>query len=80
MPAEWTPPIPELLPLIPLATRVLLDVGCGDGALGARFRMLSPATRLLGIEPDQAAAAAAAEHLDEVAALDVEEVALPFDV
>ena len=80
MPAEWTPPIPDLLPLIPLSTRVLLDVGCGDGALGARFRALSPTTRLLGIEPDPVAASAAAEHLDEVAAVDVEEVALPFDV
>jgi Methyltransferase domain/Glycosyl transferases group 1 len=68
-----------MLRRIPLSTRVLLDVGCGRGELGAGFRLLSPTTRLLGIEGDPTLAAEAAGHLDEVAAIDVDFTVLPFD-
>jgi hypothetical protein len=80
MPADTTPPVADLLRRIPLSSRVLLEVGCGRGELGAAFRELSPMTRLLGIEPDPEAAAEAAEHLDEVAAIDIEDPSLPFAV
>ena len=58
--------------------RVVLDVGCGTGALGAAYRRLNPRARVLGIEMDPGAAAIAAERLDEVAVGDVEADPLPF--
>ena len=43
----------------------VLDVGCGEGRTSASLRQAG-ATRIVGIELDQAAAAAAAESYDEV--------------
>jgi len=68
----------DLLDRIPLDARVVLDVGCGTGALGAAYRRLNPRARLLGLEIDPGAAAIAAQRLDEVAVGDVEAGPLPF--
>ncbi len=46
-------PNTDLLDRIPLDARVVLDVGCGAGALGAAYRRLNPRARLLGIEQDR---------------------------
>jgi glycosyltransferase involved in cell wall biosynthesis len=75
-----TPSVADVLRLIPLSTRVLLDVGCGRGELGMRFRPLSPTTRLLGLATDAEAAGEAVNHLDEVAVPDLDQDDLPFDV
>jgi SAM-dependent methyltransferase len=80
MQSDLSPSTADMLRRVPLATRILLDVGCGRGELGAGFRQLSPTTRLLGIEPDPDAASAAAETMDEVAVVDVEEDSLPFEI
>jgi SAM-dependent methyltransferase len=69
-----------LLPLIPLSARTVLDVGCGDGGLAARYRTLNPAARLLGIESDRAAAIAAEPHLDEVVRAPLDAGPPPFGV
>lgn len=68
---------PDLLARIPLDARLILDVGCGAGGLGAAFRRRNPATRLIGIEPDPALAAHAARHYDEVHGTDIETTAPP---
>jgi SAM-dependent methyltransferase len=68
----------DLLERIPLSASVVLDVGCHTGALGAAFRKLNPRARLLGIEQDPAAAALAAQRLDQVAVVDVEQEPMPF--
>jgi glycosyltransferase involved in cell wall biosynthesis len=73
-------PVPDLLPKIPLSARTILDIGCGDGALAASYRLVNPTVRLLGIEADPAAAAVAAEHLDQVATIAIETGLPPFDV
>jgi SAM-dependent methyltransferase len=80
MPDDNDLPNPDLLERIPLSARVVLDVGCGAAALGAAYRSRNPAARLLGIDKNPAMAARAAERLDEVAAVDVEDDPLPFDV
>lgn len=70
----------DLLDRIPLDARVVLDVGCGTGALGAAYRARNPRCRLLGIECDREAAQIAARRLDAVANVDVERNPLPFSL
>ncbi len=68
----------DLLDRIPLDAKVVLDVGCGTGALGAAYRRLNPRARVLGLEMDPGAAAIAAQRLDDVAVGDLEAGPLPF--
>src|ERR1039457_4601502 len=44
----------------------ILDVGCGCGANARAIRSRWPAVRVIGIEPNEGAAAAAAEVCDSV--------------
>jgi 2-polyprenyl-3-methyl-5-hydroxy-6-metoxy-1,4-benzoquinol methylase len=53
----------------------LLDVGCADGSLGAVLRSSRDA-RVLGVEPDRTAAAAAASSLDDVVVGDIRDRAV----
>jgi SAM-dependent methyltransferase len=69
---------PTLLDRIPLDARVVLDVGCAAGALGAEYKRRNPAARYLGIEIDPAQAAIARGRLDEVMQVDVEVEPFPF--
>jgi SAM-dependent methyltransferase len=69
---------PDLLDRIPLDARVVLDVGCGTGALGAEYKRRNPAARVLGIERDPAAAEIAEQRLDAVARADLDRTPLPF--
>jgi SAM-dependent methyltransferase len=69
----------DLLDRIPLTARVVLDVGCAAGALGAEYLRRNPRATVLGIDSDPDAAARAAERLDAVATVDVERDPLPFD-
>ena len=56
----------DLLPLIPLSARTILEVGCGAGELASAYRRMNPKARLLGIEINRDAAALAALHLEQV--------------
>jgi SAM-dependent methyltransferase len=60
-----------LLCAVPAAARVLMDVGCGEGALGARLKAADRRRVVLGIEQEPAAAARAEQRLDRVFCLDV---------
>jgi SAM-dependent methyltransferase/glycosyltransferase involved in cell wall biosynthesis len=68
----------DLLDRIPLDARVVLDVGCATGALGAEYKRRNPGCRYLGIDSDPEAARVAAGRLDEVAASCVEAEPFPF--
>jgi SAM-dependent methyltransferase/glycosyltransferase involved in cell wall biosynthesis len=57
---------PGLLGRIPLGVRLVLEIGCGAGVVGAALRRRDPGARLVGTEADPALAAAARAHLDEV--------------
>ncbi len=70
----------DLLRHIPLTARVVLDVGCGTGALAAEYRRLNPRARIFGIESDGDAAAIATPRLDGIARTDVVDHPLPFDI
>ena len=69
----------DLLDRIPLTARVVLDVGCATGALGAEYLRRNPRATVLGIDSNPDAAARAAERLDAVATVDVEQDPLPFN-
>ncbi len=80
--ADWPypdAPNPDLLERIPLSARVVLDVGCGTGALGQAYRRLNPRVKYLGIESNRNAAQRAVTRLDQVALGDAESGNLPFD-
>lgn len=55
-----------LLDHIPLTARHVLEIGCGDGVLGARFRARQPLARYVGVDPRAAVAGAARRVLDAV--------------
>lgn len=57
---------PQIAALVPEAARVVLDVGCGEGALGRMLKRNRPEVVVLGIEPLPDVAAVAGEHLDAV--------------
>ena len=73
------PLVSDLSRLIPLSARVVLDVGCGRGELGAAFRRLNPNGRLLAIDNDPAMIEAARSHYDECVMADAQAAPLPFD-
>lgn len=56
---------PEVLALIPVGARRLLDVGCGAGSLGATVKSRQECF-YCGVEPDDQAAAEAHRRLDHV--------------
>lgn len=68
----------DLLHRIPLEARLILEVGCGTGALGAEYKRRNPACRYVGIESDPEAGRMAARRLDQVVIGDVEADPLPF--
>ncbi len=69
---------PQLLEKIPLNARLVLDVGCGQGALGAAYLRRNPRARYLGIDSDPAVVRIARQRLTEMACADVEAEPMPF--
>jgi SAM-dependent methyltransferase len=55
-PMPFPPPALDLLPLIPLSARSVLDVGCGNARLLAAYRRMNPKARLLGVALDPSGA------------------------
>ena len=69
---------PQLLEKIPLTARIILDVGCAQGALGAAYLRRNPRARYVGIDTDRAALRIARNRLTAVACADVEATPIPF--
>jgi 2-polyprenyl-3-methyl-5-hydroxy-6-metoxy-1,4-benzoquinol methylase len=71
-------PRPDIAHLIDPSGKSILDVGCGEGALGASLKEAG-AAHVAGIELDTGAANVAGERLDTFVHGDVGSVALPFE-
>jgi len=69
----------DLLQLIPPDASVVVEVGCGSGALGSQYLKVNPFCRYVGMEINPEAAARAAGHLSRVLAGNAEELALDED-
>jgi len=70
MPEDYhSHPRPEVRALVPSTARMVVDVGCGAGALGAALKDERPGVQVRGIELDPGAAARAAAVLDDVAVM-----------
>lgn len=66
-------PNPELLALLPPASRVV-EVGCSSGALARAFKARHPDCHYLGIEVEASFAAMAEQHCDIVLVGDIEDL------
>lgn len=75
-PSYYGDPRPDVQALIEPAGRRILDVGCGEGALGEALRQHGG--QVAGIELEAAAAASARARLDELVEGDAASVDLPF--
>lgn len=63
----------DLLQFVPVEARSLIELGCGEGALGHAVKQRQRA-RVVGVELDRNAAAIARKRIDDVYQGDVEEV------
>lgn len=71
-------PNPDLLSRIPSDAKVVLDVGCFTGALGAEYKRRNPRAKVFGIERDAAAGGDARRRLDGVYVTDLDTDPIPF--
>lgn len=68
---------PDVERLVPSSAKMVLDVGCGAGVLGARLKRRGAAL-VIGVEIDPDAAATAEKVLDRVHVGDIEVLDLPY--
>ncbi len=69
---------PSLVGLVTPGRNVILDLGCGAGAVGRRLRETGRADEVVGVELFSLAAREAARYYTEVHSGDIEEMSLPY--
>lgn len=70
----------DILSFISQAPGTVLDIGCAGGATGHLVKQKFPGTRVIGIEPNLAAASQARQFLDVVVSKGVEEIDPALDL
>ena len=76
---------PDLLNWMPLSARKVLEIGCGDGALAAAYRLRNPAAHYTAVEIHPPSALIARGRVDRLIQADIEvmsdeECGGPFDL
>ncbi len=70
---------PEIIKLVDTAAINILDVGCGNGKLGAELKRLAPNRKITGVEKEHEAAIEARLVLDEVIECDIQNFKFSFN-
>jgi 2-polyprenyl-3-methyl-5-hydroxy-6-metoxy-1,4-benzoquinol methylase len=70
---------PEVALLVPPSARMILDVGCGTGRLGAMLKRSGTSRKVYGIEYNPAVAAEARKVLDGVLIGDLQTMEITFE-
>ncbi len=69
----------DLFSVLPDKAERVLDVGCGNGALGKALKERGVARKVVGIEINAKAASDARYNIDEVISVDIESAGLKFE-
>jgi 2-polyprenyl-3-methyl-5-hydroxy-6-metoxy-1,4-benzoquinol methylase len=69
---------PEIFRLVDESARVILDVGCGRGRLGAKLKQAFPERKVFGIEHNDRIAAEAEKVLDGILIGDLQTINISF--
>jgi ubiquinone/menaquinone biosynthesis C-methylase UbiE len=64
---------PDLLQLIPLTSKHLIEIGCSTGALAREYKKINPECSYSGVDISPHYVELAKRHCDEVLALDIED-------
>lgn len=69
--AAYTTPRPDVAALVPVDSRLILDLGCSDGSLGASLLKLRPGAQVYGVEGDTELGAIAKSRLTNAIVADL---------
>jgi 2-polyprenyl-3-methyl-5-hydroxy-6-metoxy-1,4-benzoquinol methylase len=69
----YTTPRPDVSGMVPSTAKMILDVGCSNGALGASLRSMVSGRQITGIDADPAMCREASTKLDRVITVDLDQ-------
>lgn len=69
---------PSIVALVKPGPNVILDLGCGSGAVGRKLMETGKASEMIGVEIFPTAAEEASRHYAKVHCGDIEEMSLPY--